>query len=107
MIGILGLGTGLGLDLGPSSSTSLSALSIGQGHSSISGRSLADLSRAALGATSTRLVPGTVIDKPWLKTKSRLSLAKYIVYLGCVIGLCASALSTYDVILIYLILRGG
>lgn len=43
---------------------------------------------------STRLIPGTVIEKPWLDTPDRATRARWIIYGAIVIGFGLAAMST-------------
>jgi len=42
---------------------------------------------------STRLVPGTIIEKPWLQQKSSLRFARYMIWISLALGVGVAAAS--------------
>jgi hypothetical protein len=42
---------------------------------------------------STRLLPGTVIEKPWMDRPDRAMRAKWLIYLAWVLGMGLAAMS--------------
>ena len=36
---------------------------------------------------STRIIPGTPLDKPWLRQKTRLRFARYLIYAAVLVGM--------------------
>jgi hypothetical protein len=81
---------------GPRSENGSVGLNSSSGHNSSVQSSVSNLRRGSVMGTkrrSTRLVPGTIIEKPWLQQKSSLRYARYMIWISLALGVSVAAAS--------------
>ena len=81
---------------GPRSENGSVDLTSSFGHNSSVHSSVSNLHRGSIMGTkrrSTRLVPGTIIEKPWLQQKSSLRYARYMIWISLALGVGVAAAS--------------
>ena len=84
------------LSKGPRSENGSVDITSSSGHNSSVHSSVSNFRRGlAMGTKrrSTRLVPGTIIEKPWLQQKSSLRYARYMIWISLALGVGVAAAS--------------